>query len=477
MRVVIHVDASPSIGTGHVVRCLALAAALRRGGSQVTLATDELTVALRARAARLEVEVVRREAAPADPDWVVFDGYHLGREDRDALAPLGTLRLVVDDLGESLDDATLILNQNIYATPAGPSRGGPDAELLAGPAYALLNPEFADVPADALPPPSVARRVLVTMGGADPNNATAAVIGGLGALSHDPQVRVVIGGSHPSPGETEELARRAGFEVVRDVPSLAPHVTWSDVVVTACGTSVLEVACLGRPMIGVVLAPNQELVAAAVEREGLGIVTGRHPRLDPVKLANDLDALRADQPRRTRAAARGRRLVDGRGAGRTADVLRTGPLRLRPASLEDGPRLLEWRMDPEARAASFDSGTIALDAHMAWLREQLSSEAARTWIGMLGDVPVGVVRFNVEGGRATVSVTVAPDRRSAGIGARLISLGCSKVAATTHVRHVDAWIRRENTASEQAFIRAGFRPASDDLADRRRYELALEPMG
>ena len=477
MRVVIHADASPRMGTGHVMRCLALATALHRDGAQVTLASDEMTDLLRARAASLEVEVVRRRSAPPDPDWVVFDGYHLGPNDRDALAPAGVPRLVVDDLGDTPDDATIVLNQNIYAMPAGPSHGGPDAELLAGPAYALLSPEFADSRADAGPQPSVARRVLVTMGGADPQNATAAVIDALATLTQGLGVRIIIGASHPSPAETERMARRAGFEVVRDVPSLAPHVAWSDVVVTACGSSVLEIACVGRPMIGVVLAQNQELVAAAVEREGLGIVTGRHPQLDAGKLANDLVAMGADHGRRERAAASGRRLVDGRGAGRTARVMRTGPLRLRPATLEDGPRLLEWRMDPVTRDASFDTGAIALDTHMAWLREQLASQDARIWIGILGDTPVGVVRFSLEGGRATVSVTVATDRRSTGIGPRLISLGCSHLAASTSVSHVDAWIRRGNTASEGAFIRAGFTLVSDELADRRRYQLPLSPMG
>ena len=477
MRVVIHADASPRMGTGHVMRCLALATALRRDGAQVKLASDEMTDPLRARAARLEVEVVRRRSAPPDPDWVVFDGYHLGPNDRNALAPAGVPRLVVDDLGDALDDATIVLNQNIYATPAGPSHAGPEAELLAGPAYALLSPEFADSPADAAPQPSVARRVLVTMGGADPENATAAAIDGLATLPQGLQVRIIIGASHPSPAETERIARAAGFEVVRDVWSLAPHLIWSDVVVTACGSSVLEIACLGRPMIGVVLAQNQELVAAAVEREGLGIITGRHPHLDASKLAKDLVAMSADHGRRERAAASGRRLVDGRGASRAAGVMRTGPLRLRPATLEDGPRLLEWRMDPVARGASFDTGLIAHDAHVAWLREQLASQEARIWIGMLGDVPVGVVRFRLEGDRATMSVTVAADRRSAGIGRRLISLGSAQLAASTNVSHIDAWIRRENTASEAAFTHAGFRLASDELADRRRYQLPLAPMG
>lgn len=476
MRVVIHADASPSIGTGHLMRCLALAAELRQAAAEVIVASEQMIDSMAARAAAIGVTTVSREAAPRDPDWVIVDGYHLDAVARAALADPGVLRLVVDDLGGDLGGATLVLNQNLYATAAGPSRPDPTAELLAGPAYALLGPEFSR-PARARPQPPLADRILVTMGGADPRNATGAVIATLASVQPGPRARVIVGPSHPSPADAELMARNAGFEVVRDASSLAPHLAWADMVVTACGTSVLEVARFGRPLIGVVLADNQEGVAAAVEREGLGVIAGHHPGLDEGKLAHDIGAMRADRAGRVQMAACGPRMVDGRGAARVARAMRTGPLYLRRVTADDAALLLEWRMDPEARRASFDTDRIHPDAHAAWLDRQLASPASRIWIGLLDGRPVGVVRFSLAGHGATISVTLAADRRATGIGSRLISLGCRRLAADEAVHTVDAWIRRQNDASERAFRVAGFRLTRDDLPDRRLYRLSMAAMG
>ena len=476
MRVVIHADASPAIGTGHVMRCLALAAELRREATEVIMASEQMVDSIGARAAAIGVATVRRGSAPRDPDWVVVDGYEIDANARAALAEPDVPRLIVDDLGGDLDDATIVLNQNLYATAAGPSRPDPNAELLAGPAYALVGPEVAR-PARARPQPPLADRILVTMGGADPRNATSAVIAALASVDPGPRARVIVGPSHPSPADVELMARNAGFEVVRDASSLAPHLAWADMVVTACGTSVLEVARFGRPLIGVVLADNQEGVAAAIEREGLGVIAGHHPGLDQGKLAHDISAMRADRARRVQMAAGGPRMVDGRGAARVARAMRTGPLHLRRVTADDAALLLEWRIDREARRASFDTNRIHPDAHAAWLDEQLGSPASRIWMGLLDDRPVGVVRFTLAGHGATISITLAADRRAAGIGSRLISLGCRRLSADDAVRNIDAWIRPENGASERAFRAAGFRLTRDDLPDRRLYRLSMAPMG
>ncbi len=143
MRVVLHADASSRIGTGHVHRCLALAAALRDEGTDVALASDEMVDGLANRARELEIPLVRRAAADPDPDWAVIDGYHLDRTARDGFLGPTTKRLVIDDGGGDLSDATMAVNQNLYATPAGPTRASGRTEVLAGPAYAMLQPPYA----------------------------------------------------------------------------------------------------------------------------------------------------------------------------------------------------------------------------------------------------------------------------------------------------------------------------------------------
>lgn len=475
MRVVIHADASPLIGIGHVVRCLALASALRSDGAEVTLASEEMVDALRPRAARLGVSMVPRHRAPRSADWVVFDGYDLDAHARSGLTPPAARTLIIDDLGAESGDAAAVINQNLYASPAGPTLPAGETELLAGPAYALLRPEFAALKPDRAQPDR-ADRILVTMGGADPGNATAAVIAALTDLEPAPRVRIVIGAAHASIAATEQLAGAEGFSVIRDAESLATHLGWSDLVISGCGTSVLEAARAGRPIVGIVLAENQRAVGAALERQGLGVIAGTHPGLSAANLADTIVRARSDRAWREGVETRGPTLVDGAGASRVARVMQTGPLRLRSATMDDAELLLEWRNEPAARDASFDPRPIDTVTHRDWLTRQLGSPAARIWIGLVDDASVGSVRFAIEGSAATISVAIAAQRRSAGIGTRLISMGCTRLATEGDVRAVDAWIRRENAASEIAFRRACFLQA-EDLDDRRRYRLALETMG
>jgi len=475
MHVVVHADASREIGAGHVIRSLALASALRDLGAEVTLASDELLDGLRRRAIALGVAVVPREDAPRRPDWIVADGYHLDRARRDALAERAVPRLVVDDLGGDVADAALALNQNLGVGPHVVAAG---VELLAGPGYSLLAPEYATAQPTRAQPRRV-ERVLVTMGGADPNDATALAVEALRrAVAPAPQVRVILGPGHPSTERVERAARAAGFDVERNVASLAPHLAWADMVVSGCGTSVLECARLGRPLVGIVLADNQRGVARALAREGLGVVAGPHPGLTEDELGALVTTLAEDEATRTTMAAIGPGLVDGGGASRVARAMASGPMTLRDAALEDADRLLAWRNDPDARRASLHRGTIEPEEHLGWLRERLADPRHRIWIGLLGDAPVGVVRFALGDEVATISVALAADRRGAGLGSRLIAAGCARLAATGEARTVEALIRPDNEPSLAAFRVAGFRPdtTSSVRPDALVLRLALAPM-
>jgi UDP-2,4-diacetamido-2,4,6-trideoxy-beta-L-altropyranose hydrolase len=474
MRVTIHSDSSPAIGAGHVARCLALAEALVAGGATVELAADELLDGQRARAAELGVHVVDRRSADREPDWVVIDGYHLRGNGRASLAGPGVPRLVIEDLGRPIPDATLVVNGNLYAAP-GRSSMSTVGEQLLGPPYALLRSDYANAGPERSDP-AVVERVLVTMGGADPSDATRLAIESLARLEEKPAIRVVVGAAQPAASARATQARSAGFEAVLAPPSLLRHIAWSDIVVGACGTTVLEVARLGRPLVGIIIADNQEPVAEAVEAESLGIVAGRHPGLSIEQLGQAYALMASDAEWRSRIAHVGPQRVDGRGARRVVDALASGPLHLRRATMGDRDRLLSWRNDAATREASLDRRPVLGEEHEEWLRARIDDPAHRILIGELSGVPVGVVRFATENRVATISIAVDADRRRRGIGSRLIGAGVSQLAREGVADRVDAWIRADNRASLAAFTAAGFRSVDQDAPDRRLYRQQLTPM-
>jgi RimJ/RimL family protein N-acetyltransferase len=214
----------------------------------------------------------------------------------------------------------------------------------------------------------------------------------------------------------------------------------------------LEALATGAPMVVVVLADNQMATATELERLRLAVVG---QGTDPEGVARAVVQLLADGERRRSLADRGPGLVDARGPARVAAAMRESLLVLRPATTADAERLLVWRNDPDTRAASFSTELVREDDHLAWLQRTLLRADEIVLIGEVAGQPVGVIRLNPQNDHATISVTVAPEARGAGIATPLIRAALA-YAATVRITRVVAHIRPENGPSQRAFTAAGF---------------------
>jgi RimJ/RimL family protein N-acetyltransferase len=114
-------------------------------------------------------------------------------------------------------------------------------------------------------------------------------------------------------------------------------------------------------------------------------------------------------------------------------VRRRPTVSVRPATLDDSGRLLDWANDPVTRAASFRPDRIEPAAHERWLADRLASPTCRLMIGSEGSTPVGQIRFEMGlDGSAEIGISLAPTARGRGIGAALLAAGLTAVAATGH---------------------------------------------
>lgn len=134
-------------------------------------------------------------------------------------------------------------------------------------------------------------------------------------------------------------------------------------------------------------------------------------------------------------------------------------LRLRPATSADSDRLLAWRNDPDARAASRSTDPVGAEDHERWLAAVLADPGRDLLIVERGGDPVGQLRFDALGDDAfEISVALAPDVRGAGDGTRAIAAGLTWLwRVRPAARRVVAAVREDNDASLRAFARAGFR--------------------
>jgi len=329
LEVVMRADGGPGIGLGHLRRCVALAEALRGRGAAVTFVVPDHPVLVATvehagfaartvepeEAATLAVtRVIARQLGAAA---VVLDGYDI-REDalRPALAPL---TVVIDDLADRELPVDVVVNGNLYA-PRLVYRVAPHTLVLAGSRYAILLPEFADSP--ERPVRSRVENVLITLGGGDESGLTPALLGAVARAVPQAAIDAVLGPMAPPGLDGATAAAAARARVHRAPASLRTLMLQADLAVTGGGQTLYELAAMGVPAVTIELAQNQRLNIEGLAALGGTVPAGRASAPDLASRVGGLVAQLDGDPARRQAMARaGRGALDGRGAGRVADVL------------------------------------------------------------------------------------------------------------------------------------------------------------
>lgn len=342
-ELVLRADATTTLGTGHVMRCLALAQAWQDAGGHAVfvIAAGSPGLETRLRAEGCEVLPLHTEPGSAEDAahtaalaaqrraaWLAVDGLHFGGAYQRALKTSGLRVLAIDDGGNAGDyHADVVLNQNLNADERLYTRRQPSTRLLLGPAYALLRREFLSFSRIERRVPDVAEHVLVTLGGSDPHNMTLTVVRALQTSVGRPlEVVVVVGGANPyAPAIEAAAAASAGaMRVIRNAANMPELMAWADVAISSGGTTVWELAFMGVPSLVGLIAPIEEQAAVGLESHGLFRVIGWFDRLPTDELAAIIRSYVEDRAARLEASTRARQVVDGKGRRRTIDAMLHG---------------------------------------------------------------------------------------------------------------------------------------------------------
>lgn len=464
------------MGTGHVMRCLALAQGWQRTGGRALFVQAEVTVGLTERLRREDLEVVRVDAPPgsaADADatvelarqrnaaWVVADGYGFDSAWQKRIKDAGLRLLLWDDYGHAkYYHADLVLNQNVRADAALYAGRDSDTRLLLGTRYVQLRREFLNrrwTPRDA---PKRGRHVLVTMGGSDPENVTGKAIQALAGL---PNIEAVVVAGSGNPRLTDLQAAVARLpepaRLAVNVSNMAELMVWADVAVSAAGSTCYEMAVLGLPALVLITAENQKVVSCGLHDSGAAINLGWHAGIDAAAINTALVALLDDAGHRSAMAAAGRELVDGYGVKRVMMHLLGRRIWLRATLMSDAAMLWEWANLPDVRAVSFSAEPIPWEEHVAWLGCKLQDTDAMLRVAMTGDdQPVGPVKIEKRAsGRCEISISLATEFRGQGLAVEIVRQACEEYLNTHATDAIHAFIKTDNQVSLRLFAKAGFR--------------------
>lgn len=359
MKVVIRADASLQIGTGHVMRCLTLAEALKQKGAEVSFICREhsgnLISFIGGKGFNVfslglpdkEIDNVQEQASQLfhsewlgasqkkdsqqcreileqiEPDWLIIDHYAIDQAWQTSLKDLYSKLMVIDDLADRLHKCDVLLDQTFGRVKEDYQSLVPaHCQLLLGSQYALLRPEFSQWREYSLK-----RRVqpefkslLITMGGVDAENVTGQVLEVLKTcdLPDDLKIKVIMGSTAPNLRQVKEVAELMPYttEVMMGVANMAELMTNADFAIGAAGATTWERCALGLPAIHVVLAENQKDIAFTLVKQGVAEAVEKN------NLQKDLpEILVSSLPKIGLLSKNAALIVDGHGCQQVAEAL------------------------------------------------------------------------------------------------------------------------------------------------------------
>ncbi|MEX5285191.1 UDP-2,4-diacetamido-2,4,6-trideoxy-beta-L-altropyranose hydrolase [Selenomonas sputigena] len=331
LHVIIRVDASTIIGSGHLMRCLTLAQRLRRMGHDVCFF-------MRAHEGSMEAVVVRQgfsyrmlptpthyagagyaswlgvkqfeDAADTIAvmgekgcDLLVVDHYALDHTWEEALRPHVKRIFVIDDLADRVHHCDFLLDANLGAERDGKYAGllPADCRAFLGISYLLLRQEFYDarhVVEVESESSSSDMTVFVCFGGSDPTNETLRALRILASLPQRFNVHVVVGASNPHRGEVEAFCKMHRWHVYCQIDYVARLMCASDCAIGAGGTMTWERCYLGLPSLVVAVAENQREDAVLHDSMGIIVYAGYFEDITDEEYAKKIVSFLLDEPRR-----------------------------------------------------------------------------------------------------------------------------------------------------------------------------------
>jgi UDP-2,4-diacetamido-2,4,6-trideoxy-beta-L-altropyranose hydrolase len=485
------------MGTGHLMRCLTLANALKEQGYIVHFACRGLKGNV-SRFVEEQGHSLHLLPAPegklaAQPDdikhaqwlevqwqqdsketfeiiqnitgqieWMIVDNYALDFRWENSLRQYVKKIMVIDDLADRKHDCDILLDQNYY-----PNLNVRYTEFLPfvcrtffGPKYAILRPEFLQERQNLHQRNGIVQRILIFFGGVDPSNETGKALKAIEILNRsDLNVDVIIGSSNPNKSDILDQCKSIHYITCHGyVKNMARLMAKADLAIGAGGTATWERCCLGLPSIIEIVAENQTALANGIEQTNAGHNCGVAQNVTPELIAETITKFIVSKKKLLDYSKAAFNLVDGEGASRIVHAMQIGKIHLREAEQLDCELLWKWANSSEVRQASFNSNPILWEEHTQWFATKLQDN--KSYIFIAEDEKenlIGQIRFEINNDTATINYSVQYDYRGLGFGEVILRIGIQKLVdlfempITFHGK-----VRPENIASQKIFMKVGF---------------------
>jgi UDP-2,4-diacetamido-2,4,6-trideoxy-beta-L-altropyranose hydrolase len=496
MKVGFRTDASTQIGTGHVMRCLTIADALKKSGSDCIFICRQLpgnlielikhrghnTITLPIKFIReskfnplsiyeewlgtdisTDAKEVKKALQGYILDWLIVDHYALESKWEKSLRSIASRIMVIDDLANRPHDCDLLLDQNLGREIDDYSNlVGANTHKLIGPKYALLRPEFA-----LYRDYSLARRenlqlktILIALGGVDQENITGRILSEINRsnLNINFNITVVMGQHSPWLSNVKKYAEGMKIPtlVLSSINNMAQLMSESDLAIGAAGSSAWERCFLGLPSLILILAENQRQGAIALEKAGAAMLLKSYKEAPKV-----IEELLLKESYRSILLNMSKKSSDVCSIDSIDKIilyLNKYKLSARKINQSDEMLLFEWANDPLTRMNGFAKEQVTLPIHKAWLAERLEDNEKYTmFIIEENSRPLGQVRFEkTNSGEWKISYLVSSTYRGQGLGFGVLNCGINFFKSNQTDIKLWAYVKKTNIRSRRVFKKLEF---------------------
>jgi UDP-2,4-diacetamido-2,4,6-trideoxy-beta-L-altropyranose hydrolase len=328
MNILFRVDASKSIGIGHIMRCLAFSEELKKHGHKCYILYEVLDDELITKIGKFDVEFCRINSIEKliffskkqDVKWIVTDSYNLNKEYIQNLKNENFKVLSIDDNAIIHYFSDIVVNQNIGSEKIKFS-AEKYTKFLLGSKYVMLRDEL--LKRDKKKYKKYVEKILITLGGTDTDNLTLKILKSLEEINKNYEFIVIIG---PLNNFYKELKRfsdnsKARVRLLKSPENMADIYLESDIAISAGGSSCYELAYFGIPNIIITVADNQLNIAKELDKKNVSIYLGKKEDFSSNKIKENVLKLINDNSLRKNMAENGRKLVDGKGKQRIIEVM------------------------------------------------------------------------------------------------------------------------------------------------------------
>lgn len=196
--------------------------------------------------------------------------------------------------------------------------GNSNAKLYCGPQYLMLKDALQIYHRKEKKNRENIEKVVISMGGVDPQNHTMAILQHLVKISYIQKIDVVLGGGYEYETELRELyGSDSRMQIHRNIDYLYDLFLEDDLAFSAGGNTLYEMASIGIPSIIVPTMEHEKVNGYAFQKKGYGIL------LDENNLEHmEKTVLSMTYEKRNQMSKIGKQLIDGMGTTRVWSIIK-----------------------------------------------------------------------------------------------------------------------------------------------------------